>query len=97
MDIVTGLANPLYSPFSLFQPRRVPGQVDIDLSAQSLKVEAFTCCIRRAHQPNIALLDGWFDLLACSRPPIFSALNERRRSAELSLNLGDGRGQAAAA
>ena len=80
MDIVANLADPLHSALALFEPRRVPWQVDVDLRAETLEVEPLACCIGRANQPNIAVLDGRLDLLARSRAAICSALNERGRS-----------------
>ena len=80
MDIVSNLADPLYSSFALFEPRWVPWQVDVHLGTESLKVEALACRIGRAHEPNIARLDGRLDLLACDRATIYSPLYEGSRS-----------------
>ena len=49
MDIVTNLADPLRSPFALFESRWVPGQVDIHLSAETLKVKSLTRRIGGTH------------------------------------------------
>jgi hypothetical protein len=80
MDIVSNLADPLHWSFALFEPRWVPRQVDVYSSTEPLKVEALACRISRAHEPNIARLDGRLDLLARDRATIHSALHEGRCS-----------------
>ena len=76
VDIVANLADPLHASLALFEPRWVPWQVDVDLGAEPLKVEALACRVGRADQPNIAVLDGRLDLLARGRAAVCSALNE---------------------
>ena len=38
MDVVTGLTDPLDATFALFEPRRVPGHVDVHLRAETLEI-----------------------------------------------------------
>jgi hypothetical protein len=39
VDIVSNLTNPLHTPFALFEPRWVPGQIDVDLGTQPSRQE----------------------------------------------------------
>ena len=64
MDSVSDLTDPLHAPLALLEPRRVPWQVDVDLSTQALKVEALAGGIGGANKSNVAVLDGRLDLLA---------------------------------
>ena len=38
VDVVPSLTNPLDATFALFEPRRIPGHVDIHLRAEPLEI-----------------------------------------------------------
>src|SRR5690606_11078054 len=44
--------------------RRVPGEVHVDERAEGLQVESFARSIRGDNEANVALLDGFLDVVA---------------------------------
>jgi hypothetical protein len=58
------LADPLHTSLTLFKPRWVPRHIDVHLRAETLKVQALASGVRGADEPDFAILDAAFDLLA---------------------------------
>jgi hypothetical protein len=57
VDVVPSLTDPLDATLALFEPRGVPGHVDIDLCAESLEIWPLARRVGRANEPDVAALD----------------------------------------
>ena len=76
MNVVADLPDPLDPALALFEPRWIPRQVDVHLSAQPLQIQTLARRICRANEPYVSVLDRGLDLLARGRAAIGSTLNE---------------------
>ena len=66
------LAETFDTPQSLFEPRWVPRQVNVDEGAKGLKVQAFTGRVGRHDQADLPLLHGFLDVLALDRSEVLT-------------------------
>ena len=96
VDLVAPLAEALDAADALLQPRRIPGQVDVDQRSERLKVQAFAGGVGRDDEPDAPLLDGLLDLLALDALPL--AVDEQAGFAGAGVDgdrlAGQRRGQA---
>ena len=60
-DAIQHLTDTLDTPFALLELGRVPWQIDVDLRAKRLKVQALAGRVGRHHQPDLVVLpaSGW--------------------------------------
>lgn len=57
LNAVSDLADTLNAALALFEPRRVPGHVDVHLRAESLEIWPLAHRVSRANESDVAALD----------------------------------------
>ena len=62
--------NTLDATDPLLEAGRIPGQVDVDQGAESLKVQPLARCVGGHHEPDCPVADRPLDILALDTPPL---------------------------